>query len=378
MAQGFVAPGFERVAEAFDRNFAEGLELGAAFAAYRGDDLLVDLWGGVANRPEGKPWTRETLQLLFSGSKGLVATVMAMLLDRGQIALDRSVATYWPEFGKPEILIRHIVSHTARLPGLEHPTTLPETLDPVEMARRLAAQQPSTDPRAGFTYHAFTYGWLCGEVVRRVTGKSAGAFIADEIAGPLGLDIYMGLPAELEPRVSRIEMAADYLATQGAPQDFTNDQLRWTISSNPEHLTARSFYWNEPETHRAVLPGAGAIAASRDVAKLYSKLANGGAPLLSKRGVDVARTPLVDTFDQVNQRVWSFGVGFELNTDPYCYGPPDDGFGHGGAGGSSHGAWPSHGIGFSYSMNLMHDLGRPDPRAKRLLDALYDAVNAGA
>jgi hypothetical protein len=136
------------------------------------------------------------------------------------------------------------------------------------------------------------------------------------------------------------------------------------------------FYWNESVTHRALIPGAGAIGASRSIAKLYGRLATDGAPLLSRRGVDIARTPLVNAMDLVNDRIWAFGIGFELNTEPFCYGPPPDGFGHGGAGGSSHGAWPSYGIGYSYSMNLMRDIGRPDPRPKRLLEALYAAVAA--
>ena len=185
MPEGYVAPGYEPVREAFERNFAERGELGAAFAAFRNGEPVVDLWGGIADRASGRPWREDTLQLIYSGTKGLVALCVLMLIDRGKLRLDDPVNRHWPEFGKPEILVRHIVSHTARLPGIDTPITVADLHDDRRMAAILAAQAPNPDPRAALCYHALTYGWLCGELVRRVDGRSVGRFFAEEVAGPL-------------------------------------------------------------------------------------------------------------------------------------------------------------------------------------------------
>ena len=170
--------------------------MGAAFSAWRGREKLVDLWGGFADRGLARLWREDTLQLIYSGSKGLTAICMLMLIDRGQIALNDSVNRHWPAFGKPEILIRHILSHRSRLAGIDEPTTWEDMLDDQLMARKLERQPPFSDPRAGLTYHPMTYGWLCGELLRQVDGRSLGRFFAEEIARPLGLDIWFGLPAE--------------------------------------------------------------------------------------------------------------------------------------------------------------------------------------
>ena len=209
---GFVAPGFEPVREQFERNFAERGELGAAIAAIREGETVVDLWGGLADRASGRPWTADTMQIIFSGSKGLVSICMLMLMERGLIALDAPVARYWPEFaqaGKEHVLVRDVVAHTARLPGLETPVTWQEATDARRMAALLAAQPQSADPRAATCYHALTFGWLCGELVLRTDGRSIGRFFAEEVAGPLELDLWIGLPEEQEPRVATIELGSD-------------------------------------------------------------------------------------------------------------------------------------------------------------------------
>lgn len=162
MPEGFVAPGYGAVREAFARNFSDRGEIGAAFAVYRDGEPVVDLWGGVADSAVGRPWVENSLQLFFSGTKGMVAICLLMLIERGRPRLDDPVARHWPEFGKPDILVRHIVSHTARLPGIETPVTVDDLVDDRRMAALLAAQAPSTDPRTAICYHALTYGWLCG------------------------------------------------------------------------------------------------------------------------------------------------------------------------------------------------------------------------
>ncbi len=203
---GFVKPGYAGVAEAFADNLRNGREIGAAFAAYRGPEPLVDLWGGLADHANGRRWDKDTLQLIFSGTKGMVAICVMMLIDRGLVELDAPVSRYWPAFGKPDVLVRDIVSHTARLPGLMTPLSQKDILDDRYIGKLLETQDVFTDPRAAYTYHGLTYGWLCGELVRHVDGRSIGKFFAEEVATPLGLEFWIGLPEREEPRVSTIEM----------------------------------------------------------------------------------------------------------------------------------------------------------------------------
>ncbi len=366
---GYVAPGFGRVAEEFGRNFTQRGDLGAAFAAIRDGEPLVDLWGGIADRAGQRPWTAGTLQILFSGTKGLVATCILMLIERGQLALDMPVARYWPEFaaaGKADVLVRDVVSHTVALPGLEVPVTWQEATDARRMAALLACQPRSHDPRASRTYHAVTFGWLCGELVYRTDGRSIGRFFADEIAGPLGLEIWIGLPADLEPRVSTVELAPTWTGSpDGEP---VTDPLRRAVE-NPPRYQPGSFPWNEPAWHAAEVPSSNGIGTPRSVARFYASLDR----LLSPAALQLGRSVLSSRYDPLLDRPTSFGVGFQLQTDRFTLGPVPDAFGHGGAGGSVHGRWPRQRLGFSYAMNLLrNDPG--DQRATALLRALHDCV----
>jgi CubicO group peptidase (beta-lactamase class C family) len=383
--EGFVAPGFERVAEAFVQNFAKDDELGAAFAAVQDGLLVVDIWGGIADRQTQRPWSRDTLQLIFSGSKGLLATMILMLIDRGLVDLDAPVSHYWSEFGKDEILIRHIVSHTARLPGNGAPLNLADLMNPDGMAARLAAQLPDADPRAAHCYHPLNFGWLCGEVITRVSGSSPGRFLAQEIAAPLSLDLWIGLPEAEEAKMSTLYLASNWgTAPFLDPTLWARDPFIESIWGNPPifgdpvHWTPETFPWNSRAFHGAEIPGADAIGRARSIAAFYGVLAQGGAPLLSPRALALGRRTIADGLDQVHGARLRTGVGFQLQTELRPLGPPDDAFGHTGAGGSSHGAWPEQKIGFSYAMNLMQDPTSGDQRALRLLTALHKSTKAGA
>jgi CubicO group peptidase (beta-lactamase class C family) len=381
--EGFVAPGFERVAETFAQNFKNGEEHGAAFAAVRDGVPVVDLWGGVADRATQRPWARDTLQLIFSGSKGVLATMILMLIDRGLIDLDASVSRYWPEFGKDHILVRHIVSHTARLPGNDSPLNLADLTDDRGMAARLARQSPSADPRAAYCYHALNFGWLCGEVVRRVAGQSAGQFLAREIAAPLSLELWMGLPEAEEERVSTLYLAPNWGAAPFLdPGVWVRDPLIRSIWGNPPiwgdpvDRKPETFPWNTRAFHRAEIAAAAGIGTARAMAALYGVLALGGAPLMSRETLALGRRTIAEGFDEVHGAPRRNGIGFQLQTELRTLGPPDAAFGHTGAGGSAHGAWPEQRIGFSYAMNLMQDSASGDQRAQNLLTALYEAANA--
>jgi CubicO group peptidase (beta-lactamase class C family) len=344
---------------------------------------VVDLWGGSADREARRPWTRETLQPIFSGSKGLLATIMLMLIDRGLLDLEAPVSRYWPEFGKEEILVRHVASHTARLPGNEAPLSIAELTDRRAMAKRLAAQPCSADRRAALCYHPLNFGWLCGEVVERVSGRSPGSFLAEEIAGPLSLDLWIGLPEAVEERVATLYLGSNWgVAPFFDPALWARDPLIESIWGNPPlwgdpvQWTPRSFPWNSRAFHGAEIAGAAAIGSARSIAAFYGVLARGGEPLLSSETLALGGRALSDGLDEVHGNRLRTGVGYQLQTELRLLGPPEDAFGHTGAGGSCHGAWPAQRIGFSYSMNLMQDPTSGDQRALRLLTALHKSAKA--
>jgi CubicO group peptidase (beta-lactamase class C family) len=372
---GWVADGFRAVSMEFERNFRERGELGAAFAVELDGEPVVDLWGGIADRRSGRRWTADTLQLIFSGSKGLVACCLLLLIDRGLLELDRRVSEYWPEFGaaaKDEITVAELVSHQARLPGLEQPVSWREATDARRMAELVAAQGPSADPRATLAYHAITFGWLCGELVRRIDGRTIGKFFSDEIALPLDLELWIGLPESLEPRVATLELSERWgEAPNFAPDALAGDALLRSTFANPERFNRTHDVFNEPAWHRAEVPATNAIGTARAVAHLYGHLSE----LISEDAIRLGRTALADGEETLLARPFSVGVGFQLQTAERRLGPPDDSFGHGGSGGSLHGCWPSAGVSFSYAMNLLRD-DVDDIRGSSLLQAVFASLDS--
>jgi len=324
---GSVAAGFEPVFDAFERTL-EGSSGGAAFAAFADGEPVVDLWGGDADAGGARPWDEDTLVLLFSGTKGVVASCMLLLLERGQLELDAPVARYWDGFGATEVLVRHVLAHTAGLPGLQPPFVFEEALDPVAMEDAIARQTPFWPPGSCLAYHALTFGWLCDGLLRRVDGRSTGRFVAEELAGPLGLELWIGLPDEQEPRVAELVAAPGYGIT---------------------------YLGDEPEP--------------RSVARLYSRLGS----LLSADVLALAHTELSRDLCAVTRRPYAYGAGFELQTGLGRFGPAEDAFGHTGSGGSTHGAWPSRGVAFSYAMSELRTESEDD-RGPSVLRALYEAL----
>jgi CubicO group peptidase (beta-lactamase class C family) len=382
---GFVAPGFESVREAFLDNLRDRGELGAAFAVTRGDEPVIDLWGGIADRATGRPWQPDTLQVIFSGTKGLVALCLLMLVDRGALEFAAPVARYWPEFaarGKGRLRVCDVASHQASLPGIREPLAHDDILDDRRMADLLAQQPAETDPRAGSAYHALTYGWLCGELVRRIDGRSIGRFFADEVAAPLELELWIGLPEALEPRVSQLAYAPGWGTRSWSAEELAGDELLNRAVNNPPLFPPEFIPWNEPRWHRAEVPGAGGIGSARALARLYACLAGGGAldgiRLLSAGTLERGRQTLTRRWDPLARAHQAFGFGFELQTASQPLGPAPDAFGHRGAGGSTHCAWPSLRAGVSYAMNLMRDDAEVDPRGQALMRAAHEALTTDA
>ncbi|MEY2473564.1 MAG: hypothetical protein QOK28_2893 [Actinomycetota bacterium] len=386
---GEVAPGFERVRDAFAENFDQRGEVGAAFALYKGGEKVVDLWGGVADQGTGRPWEQDTLQLVFSTTKGATAASAMLLVERGQLDLDAPVATYWPEFkaaGKENIPVRWLLSHRAGLPTVDASLT-PQDLyawDPIIDA--LAAQQPYWEPGSKHGYHALTYGYLVGEVIRRITGKSVGAFFADEIAGPLGAEFYIGLPAELEPRVStlielKFEIPEDQRESlKNMDLNAFPPEVRDLIAAflDPNSLSLRalnlctpSIDFNDPALHAAEVPAGNGICTARGLARFYAGLIGeiDGVRALKPETVDLARTEQSSGPDEILKKITRFGLGFMLDGPDVPY-FGDGSFGHDGAGGSMGFADPESGIAFGYVMNKMNGNINADARPQALVEAV--------
>ena len=368
-ASGTVAFGFEGVRAAFERNG----ETGGAFAAMEDGELVVDLWGGVADTATGRPWCERTCAVIFSGTKGVVATALLLLAERGQLDLDAPVADVWPEFaaaGKGAITVAQLGSHCGGVPGSATPFDL---ADPRGMARVLAGIEPIV-PVGSPSYHAFTYGWLADEIVMRVDGRSTGDFVRDEIALPLGgLDLRIGLAPDDELAAERAQLRLGpgfQLGAFSAPEPDPRLELVYGTSLvTPE-------VWNDPRVLALGVPAAGGVGTAPALATLYGRLVSGGGPV-GERALELGRRPAGVGDDPLTGRPLRFGpTGYELAGTLSVLGPAVDGFGHTGAGGSSHGAWPSLRTGFSYvTAELRNEDG--DERARSLLAALHEALTAG-
>jgi CubicO group peptidase (beta-lactamase class C family) len=377
---GNVAPAFQRVRDAFRENFEQLGDVGAAFAAYRHGEKVVDLWGGWADRDLGAPWSEDTAQFIFSGTKGFVAASLLLLRDRGLLDESLPVAHYWPEFaqhGKGDVTVRHILTHTGGVPGIREPIGYAELADDVGMAQRVAAQEPFFPAGAELCYHPLTFGTLGSELVKRIDGRSVGRFFAEEFAVPLGLDAWIGIPAEQQHRVSTLVHGAGWGAVgpyADAPPDRA--ELIAAIINNPAGRHGAPIPWNRADLQRVEVPGANGIATARSIARFYALLANGGeldgTRLLSPEAVSHAGEPLESRPEWLTGLQWTMGPGFQLNGFAPRSAPGVASVGHGGAGGSVHGYWPELGVSFSYAMNELR--AGEDLRAVTLLDALHESV----
>jgi CubicO group peptidase (beta-lactamase class C family) len=380
--QGFVEPGFGAVAEAFERNFAERDEIGAAFGLYVDGKCVVDIWGGIADRASGRPWDQDTLQLVFSTTKGATAMCVAKLVSEGRLSYDDKVATHWPEFaaeGKDAITLGQLLSHQAGLIAVDRKLTFEDVMAVTPIVEALAAQRPLWEPGTAHGYHALTYGWLAGEVVRRVDGRTLGTYFADEIAGPLGLEFWIGLPESEEARVSTLELAPPpsdpdelaHLQRLYAPgaHGYRSLSLDGVIRTMPEN------HFNTRALHASEMPGANGITTARSLARLYAACIGDvdGVRVLPDSTVEAARAERVHGDDLTLLKSTRFGAGFWLH-EPGTPMIQEGSFGHPGAGGSLGYANPELGIGYGYVMNQMASGLTGDPRTIALNDAVRACV----
>lgn len=384
--RGTVADGFEAVADAFVRNFEQRGERGAAVAVYRHGRKVVDLWAGARDVDGREPWAVDTAQVVRSATKGVAAAVVLLLHQRGQIDLDAPVGTYWPEFkaaGKERVLVRHLLAHRAGLPVLDRPLTPDEAGDGTSGPAALAAQAPAWEPGTEHGYHAQTYSWLLGELVRRVTGRTMGRWVAEEIARPLGLDFWIGLPADEAHRVGRLGPVAEPETAQGGGLKLRPKRSVSEAYRDPASLTRRAFGAidpapdeNDPAFRAAELPASNGISTARALARFYAATigeVDGGPRLFAPATLTLARTEESAGPDRVLVVPTRFGLGYMLHGPASPLLGPGS-FGHPGRGGSLGFADPESGIALGYATNGMRKGVTADPRAQALIRAVRSAL----
>ncbi|MFI9820529.1 serine hydrolase domain-containing protein [Streptomyces sp. NPDC052013] len=379
---GHCDPRFAAVRAAFEENFRERDELGAAVAVTVDGTTVVDLWGGWADRARTRRWERDTLVNVWSTTKGPVALCAHMLADRGLLDLDAPVAAYWPEFaaaGKEKVLVRHLLSHRAGLAGLREPHSLAQLCDWELTTQRLAATEPWWEPGTQSGYHALTYGHLVGEVVRRVSGLLPGEFLKREVTGPLGVDFTIGLPEREAGRVAELDQP---------PVRSSDEQARVFAQLAPAAVAALTnpgvgaAAANTPEWRAAEIPAANGHGTARAVAALYGIFAGRGTydghRLLSPEAAERVREGQGSCRDLVLgvgfPHETEVGLGLWLSGENGSYGPNPRAFGHDGFGGSCGLADPEAGVSLGYTMNRMGPHIADDPRKMALIAALYSAL----
>ena len=396
VVEGEVHPRFEAVRDAFLRNFTVHGDTGAALCVYHEGRRVVDLWGGWSSPGQLRPYGRDTLQLVFSSTKGATALCALLLAERGLLDIDAPVAEYWPEFGtegKGHIPVRWLLTHQAGLPVIDDVLPLERALAWSPVTEALVHQPPLWEPGSDHGYHALTFGWLVGEVVRRVTGQSVGTFFAEEVAGPLGLDFWIGLPERCERRVAPLRMQWPLSARGGSEEQPAaagagTDVLASLLQPDALQLLLRALTlngtfgmfggdgpFNTPAVHAAEVPAANGITDARSLARMYAALVGDvdGVRMLAPATVERATRPLVEGRDRVLVAPTSFGLGFLCHSRYIPLLAPGS-FGHSGAGGSLGFADPGSAVAFGYVMNQMRLTLTGDVRTIGLIDAVRASV----
>jgi len=372
---GFTHDGFEGVRKAFEENFTNGSDVGASFCATRNGETVVDLWGGFADPARTQPWVEDTIVNVYSTTKTMTALTALLLADRGQLDFDAPVARYWPEFaanGKERIKVSHLMSHSAGISGWKEKITKNDLYDWEKATSLLAAQAPFWEPGTAPGYHAMTQGYLVGEVIRRIDGRTVGAAFREEIAQPLGADFHIGLPASEDSRVAEL--------IPPPPGDAVGDQpnmneLVRNMSTNPgiDVAETKTRAWRGAE-----IPAAGGTGNARSIAEIHAILANGGVAkgkrFMSEAGCRKALELQIEGRDLVMDVPARFGMGFGLAGGLIPLPNPNSIF-WGGYGGSLAIIDMDAKTSFGYAMNRMVGTTTGDLRAFSLAMAMWDALS---
>jgi CubicO group peptidase (beta-lactamase class C family) len=372
---GHCHPRFAEVADEFERNFTERGDIGASVCIIVGGEEVVNLWGGVADPDTNAPWQEDTLTVVMSATKGATALCAHILADRGLLDFDAPVVEYWPEFaahGKESIPVRMLLNHQAGLPGVRHQIPAGKCYDWEYMVTALAAETPLWEPGTRIGYHALTFGWLVGEVIRRVSGRSPGTFFREEVAEPLGLDFWIGLPASELHRVASLRSdPADPIWEALASEPDSQSALRLAYENGGGHLSPGG--WNTPAAYEAEICAAGGITNGRSLARLYAPLSLGG----TFEGIQLVSPEAIQWMSTVQSAITAeltigmpaaFTLGFMKSGRDI--GLPPSTFGHGGWGGSVGFADPEAELAMGYAMNQMNTT----PRYFAMAEATYRAL----
>jgi CubicO group peptidase (beta-lactamase class C family) len=371
--QGRVAPGFEAVREAFAANLAGGEDVGASFCATRNGEVVVDLWGGHADEARTRPWTRDTIVNVYSTTKTMTALTALLLADRGVLDFDAPVARYWPEFaanGKAEVKVRQLMSHSSGLSGWKEKISKHDLYDWEKVTSLLAAQAPFWEPGTAPGYHAITQGYLVGEVVRRVAGKSLGTVFREEIAAPLDADFHIGLPASADDRVADLIPPPPGTAVSDGEQ--TELQANMSLNPGVDVGETRTRAWRGAE-----IPAAGGTGNARSIAQIHAILANGGVAggrrFMSEAGCRKALELQIEGDDLILGMPARYGMGFGLAGGVLPL-PNRNSLYWGGYGGSLAIIDMDARTSFGYAMNRMAPTTTGDMRALGLSMAMWQAL----
>jgi CubicO group peptidase (beta-lactamase class C family) len=373
--EGKVEPRFEKVRDVFAANLASGADVGASFCATADGEVVVDLWGGYADPGKTKPWTRDTIVNVYSTTKTMTALTALLLADRGELDFDAPVASYWPEFaaaGKAGVKVSQLMSHSAGLSGWKAPITKDDLYDWEKATSLLAAQAPFWEPGTAPGYHALTQGYLVGEVIRRITGKTVGTVFREEIAEPLGADFHIGLPASEDARVAELIPPP----AGSAAGDGEQTELQANMSRNPgiDVAETKTRAWRGAE-----IPAAGGTGNARSIAQVHAILANGGAVkgrrFLSEAGCRKALELQIEGRDLILDYPVRYGMGFGLAGGIVPLPNPNSMF-WGGYGGSLAIIDLDARTSFGYAMNKMAPTTSGDTRALGLAMAMWEALGA--
>tara|TARA_R110002049_G_scaffold305056_2_gene501043 strand:- start:3659 stop:4894 length:1236 start_codon:yes stop_codon:yes gene_type:complete len=390
---GFVTPEFERVRHAFEDNFTQRGETGAACTIYYRGEKVVDLWGGHQCDASDTPWNQRTLTLSFSVTKGMAAAALAVAHSRGLFDLDEPVATYWPEFGqngKARITVRQLLDHQAGLISIRPSLNAERLTDHDALARIIAKQRPQWAPGSRHGYHTLSLGWYQNELIRRIDPmqRSLGQYFQDEIAQPLGIDFYIGLPRHVDTeRLSTIkgfhrisllrhlnELPPKMVLSGIWPRSLVSKSIRILRVDNPAELASEKYRHLE-------IPSANGIGQARAVARVYDVLARGGKELQIKPStyrelISPAMVPVAGEYDAILTLNTKYNFGFSRPSRDFRFGVDDAAFGCPGAGGSFGMGDPSAQVGFAYLTNKMGFRLFDDPREKAVRDACYQSLAA--
>lgn len=380
---------FTAIAEEFARNFSERDEVGASVCITLDGETVVDLWGGhfTRDRDTATPWNKDTVTIVYSSTKGATALCAHILADRGELSLDAPVADYWPEFacnGKEKTTVRMMLDHSVGVPVLREKLPDGSVYDWDYMCDRLAQETAFWTPGERHGYHAMTFGWTVGELVRRVSGKSLGSFFQDEVAQPLGLEFWIGTPETVEPRISPM---IPFRPEKGAPLSPLV-QLAFADNSSIPALflfNGGGFQPNSREAHAAEIGAANGITNGRGLAGMYAPLASGGSldgtKIVSQEAVArMGQVSMSTHLDETLRVPTRFALGFMKSMDNRGQGIfanmilGERAFGHVGAGGSIGFADPECGLSFGYTMNRMGDGILLNERGQSLVDAAYQSL----